>query len=452
MLGIDKLRELTQQIIGMSKAEQTEVIFNGTDSALTRFANSYIHQNVAETNTQVRVRLVYGKKIGVASSNDLSPEALKRTVDTARAIAQRQPENPEFKSLPGPQPIQNVEAFVERTAKFTPEQRAQIVNVLCKKAKEKGVVAAGAFTTMSFEIAVANSLGVFAYHPGTVADINTVMTKVTSVTSDTGSGYASFTHPDASQVNAAAIADEAIGKALKARNPEALEPGDYTVLLEEYAVTDILDFLADLSFSALAVQEERSFMRGKIDEKVMGDNVTLWDDGLAADTIALPFDFEGVPRQKVTFVENGSARGVVYDTATAQREGRESTGHSLPAPNSMGPYAAHMFMAPGSTPKSEMIKGVARGIWVTRFWYTRVVHPMKVLITGMTRDGTFLIENGAVTRPVKNFRFTTSYLDALNNVRAISRETKLFRDDWSGAARRVPALLVDGFRFTGVTQ
>ena len=446
MLGPDKVRELTQQIIGMSKADQTEVIFNGIDSALTRFANSTIHQNVAETNTEVRVRLVYGKKIGVASSNDLSPEALKRTVDTARAIAQRQPENPEFKSLPGPQPIQNVEAFVERTAKFTPEQRAQIVNVLCKKAKEKGVVAAGAFNTMSFEVAVANSLGVFAYHPGTVADINAVML------SDTGSGYAAFTHPDASQVNAEQLANEAIGKSLRARDPQALEPGDYTVLLEEYAVTDIADFLAYLSLSALAVQEERSFMQGKIGEKVMSDNVALWDDGCASDTIALPFDYEGVPRQKVTFVENGIARGVVYDTTTAQREGKQSTGHSLPAPNSMGPYAAHMFMAPGNTPKNEMIRGIARGIWVTRFWYTRVVHPMKVLITGMTRDGTFLIENGEVTRPVKNFRFTTSYLDALNNVRAISRETKLFRDDWSGAARRVPALLVDGFRFTGTTE
>jgi len=446
MLGPDKVKEIANQVLALSKADQTEVIFNGTDSALTRFANSYIHQNVAEANAEIRVRLVYGKRIGVASSNDLSPEALKRTVDTARAIAQRQPENPEFKSLPTPQPIQNVEAFAERTAKFTPEQRAQIVNTLCKKAKEKGVVAAGAFNTMSFEIAVANSLGVFAYHPGTVADINTVMT------SGTGTGYASFTHQDASQVNAASLADEAIGKALQARSPETLEPGDYTVLLEEYAVTDLLDFLAYLSFSALAVQEERSFMKGKIGEKVMGDNVTLWDDGLAPDTIALPFDYEGVPRQKVTFVENGIARGVVYDTTTAQREGRESTGHSLPAPNSSGPYAEHMFMAPSNTLKSEMIKGVERGIWVTRFWYTRVVHPMKVLITGMTRDGTFLIENGEVTKPVKNFRFTTSYLDALNNVRAISRETKLFRDDWSGASRRVPALLVDGFRFTGVTQ
>ncbi len=446
MLGPDKVRALTDQILALSKADQTEVSFNGTDSALTRFANSAIHQNVAESDTQIRVRVVYGKKIGVASSNDLSPDALKSTVETARAIAQLQRENPEFKSLPGPQPIEPVSAFVESTAQFSPESRAQLVSILCKKAKEKGVVAAGAFSTGSFEIAIANSLGIFAYHQGTVADLNTVMT------ADSGSGYAAVTHRDARQVNAEALAEEAIGKALKARHPITVEAGDYPVLLEEYAVTDLLDFMGSLSFSALAVQEERSFMKGHFGEKVMSDSVTLWDDGRAPDTVPLPFDFEGVPRQKVTFVESGIARGVVYDTATAQKENKSSTGHSLPAPNSFGPVPMHMFMAPGTTRKLEAIKGVERGIWVTRFWYTRVVHPLQVIITGMTRDGTFLIEHGEITRPIKNLRFTTSYLDALNHVLAVGNETKLFRDDWSGISRRVPAVLVDGFRFTGVTE
>lgn len=446
MLGEDKVRELTNQILSFSNADQTEVVFTGSDSALTRFANSAIHQNVAETDAEVRVRVVYGKKIGVASSNNLLPDALKTTVDTARAIAQRQRENPNFKSLPGPQPIQRAEGYVERTANFTPEQRAQVVNVLCRRAKEKGLAAAGAFSTTAFELAVANSLGVFAYHPGTVADINAVMM------ADNGSGYASFTHQDAGRVNAESIANEAVQKALKARNPTTIEPGDYTVLLEEYAATDLLDFFAFLSFSALAVQEERSFLKGRFGEKVMDDRVTIWDDGHSNATIPLPFDFEGVPRQAVTFVDKGVARDVVYDTATAQKENKQSTGHSLPAPNTMGPLALNMMMAPGEQTKHEAIKSVERGIWVTRFWYTRVVHPLKVLITGMTRDGTFLIENGEITRPVRNLRFTTSYLDALNNVRAIGKDTKLFRDDWSGAARTVPALLVDGWKFTGVTE
>ncbi|MBI5034549.1 MAG: TldD/PmbA family protein [Chloroflexi bacterium] len=446
MLGQDKVRELLQQVLSFSKADQTEVIFEGTDSALTRFANSAIHQNVAETNTEIRVRLVYGKKVGVASCNDLSPESLKRTVETARAIAMRQRENPDFKSLPSAQPIQNVESFVEATANFTPEQRAQVVSVICKRSKEKGLAAAGAFTTTTFETAVANSLGVFAYHPGTYADLNAVMM------SDTGSGYASFTHQDARKINAEAIAKEALDKAQRARHPIAVEPGEYTVLLEEYAVTDLLDFLNYIAFSALAVQEERSFIKGKIGQKVMHDSVTIWDDGCAPDGIAMPFDFEGTPRQKVVFVENGIARAVMYDTATAQRDNVASTGHSLPAPNSYGPFAMHMAMAPGNTPKSEIIKGVERGIWVTRFWYTRVVHPMKVLITGMTRDGTFLIENGEITKPIRNLRFTTSYLDALNHVRAIGNTTQLFFDDWSHTSRRVPAILVDGFKFTGVTE
>ena len=446
MLGQEKIRELASQILGLSKADQAEVLITTTDVGLTRFANSQIHQNVSETNVQVRVRVVYGKKIGVASSNDLAPDSLKHTVDVARSIAQLQPDNPNFKSLPAPQPIAPVNAFVERTARFSPEERAQVVSGLCKKAKANGVVAAGAFSTSASEVAVANSLGVFAYHPSTVAEINTVMM------ADTGSGYAAVASADAGTIVADVIANEAIDKAMRARNPGDAEPGEYTVLFEEYAVHDFLDFLAYLSFNAQAVQEESSFMRGKIGERVMSEGVTIWDDGCAADTISMPFDYEGTPKQKVTFIENGIARGIVYDSATAAKDNVASTGHSLPAPNSDGPYAMHMFMQAGDKSKAELIKSIERGVLVTRFWYTRPVHPLQVLVTGTTRDGTFLIENGEVTRPVKNFRFTTSYLDALNHVRGIGRETKLLYDDWGHAARRVPAIVVDGFKFTGTTQ
>lgn len=445
MLGENKIREIANQVLAYSKATQTEVLIHATESALTRFANSMIHQNVAESDTQVRVRVAYGKKIGVASTNDLSPEALQRTVETARAIAQAQGEDPEFDSLPMPQPIRPVEAFVEATASFTPEQRALAVGAMCKKAKARNVVAAGAFSTTVSEIAVANSHGLFAYHPVTFADLNTVMM------TETSSGYASFTHQDARRINAEALADEAIDKALRSQNPVTLAPGEYTVLLEEYAVFDMLNFFAMLSFTAQAMQEERSFMKGKLGERVMDERITIWDDGCAPETIPLPFDFEGVPKQKVMFIENGIARGVVYDTVTARREGKRSTGHSLPAPNTMGPYPMHVLMAPGDTPKQEMLKTIERGIWVTRFWYTRPVHPMKVLVTGMTRDGTFLIEKGEITQPLKNLRFTTSYLEAFNRVRAISRETKLYYSDWGGASRVAPAMVVDGFRFTGVT-
>ncbi|MGB8648566.1 MAG: TldD/PmbA family protein [Anaerolineae bacterium] len=446
MLGPDKVKELTQQALAFSKADQTEVLVTATDSALTRFANNAIHQNVAESNASVRVRVVLGKRIGVAESNDLSPEGLRRAVEIARAIAQLQPENPDFTSLPHPLPIAGAESYVQQTADYSPEARARVVESICRQSGASKLTAAGAYKTASFEIAIANSFGLFAYHPGTVADLHT------AVMSDSGSGYASAASPDVRDLNGEALAREAIDKAMRSRNPITLQPGAYTVLLEEYAVSDVVDFLGTLSFNALAVQEERSFMRGRLGERVMDEKVTLGDDALASDTFAVPFDYEGVPSQPVTFVENGIARGVVYDSSTAGKEGKQSTGHSLPAPNPWGPMPLHMYMRPGQSSREEMIRGVERGVLVTRFWYTRVVHPLHVTITGMTRDGTFLIEHGEVTQPLKNMRFTTSYLDALNHVLQIGRETKLFHSDWAGMSVRVPALLVDGWEFTGVTQ
>ena len=446
MLGIEHAKQLAQQALGMSKADQTELILVANDSALTRFANNYIHQNVAESNIEARIRVVTGRKMGVASTNDVSPEGLSRMVETAQAILLLQPENPDFKGLPASSPAPNSETYVERTASCTPELRARAVQTVIKKAKSASWVAAGAFATSSREVAVANSLGTFQYHPGTVADLHTV------AMGDNGSAYAAFASSDLAEINAEKIAEEAVTKALKAQNPQPIDPGEYTVLLEEYAVDDLVDFLSFLGFNGLAVQENRSFMKDKIGEKIMDDSVTIWDDGVAANTFAMPFDYEGVPKQKLMLVENGVAKNVAYDSYTAGREGKKSTGHALPSPNTFGPIPMHTFMAPGEKSKEELIVSIDRGILVTRFWYTRVVHPMKVMITGMTRDGVFLIEHGQVTRPIRNLRFTTSYLDALNHVRGIGSRTQLFHEQWSGRANRVPALVVDGFNFTGVTQ
>jgi PmbA protein len=446
MLGLEKIKALTETALNYSKADQTEIIISSGDYALSRFANNSIHQNVAETNTEIRVRVVLGKRIGVAEGNDLSADAIKRTVDTARAIAQLQPENKNFQGLPPPQPIPPVNAFVDATANFSPDARARVIDIFCRQARAKRLTAAGAFRTDARELAVANSLGTFAYHPQTIADLHVAML------ADSGSGYAEAASPDAREFDAEALAQEAMDKASRARNPITLPPGEYTVLLEEYAVADLMDYLAFMSFNALAVQEARSFMAGNFGNRVMDEAVTIWDDGDAPNTFALPFDYEGVPKQRVNFIENGIARAVVYDSATANKEGKQSTGHSLPAPNSFGPLPQHMFLAPGDASREDLLRSVERGVLVTRFWYTRVVHPLRVVMTGMTRDGTFLIEKGAVTLPVKNLRFTTSYVDALANVRAIGRETKLLRHDWYSFSRRIPALVLDGFNFTGVTQ
>jgi len=444
MLGEKELKDLADKALSMSQAEQTEVMIFAPHSALTRFANNYIHQNVEQQDIDLRVRAVVGKKIGVASSNDLSDEGLRAVVERALTLARHQRANPDFHSLPRPRRVQHVDAYVERTARTGPEERAAVVAQICDAASRAGLTAAGAFRIAVAEVAVANSLGVFAYHQDTMADINTV------VMGETGSGHAERVSLDVGDIDGEEVAREAIDKALRNIKQIEVPPGEYDVVFQEYAVADIVDFFAYLSFGAQAYQEKRSFMAGRLGERVMGENISIWDDGLAADTAPNPFDFEGVPRQRVTFVEQGIARDVVWDSYTAGKEGRESTGHALPAGNTFGPVPSNMFLAAGDATLDEMVASTKRGIWVSRFWYTRPVHPLNVVVTGMTRDGTFLIEDGKITSPVRNLRFTQSYLEAMNHVEAIGKRTMLSQA--IAGVSRVPALKIRAWTFTGVSE
>jgi len=191
-------------------------------------------------------------------------------------------------------------------------------------------------------------------------------------------------------------------------------------------------------------------MNGRLGEQIVGENVTLWDDGLDPAGVPMPFDFEGVPKRRVTFFDRGIARDVVYDSFTAGREGKQSTGHALPAPNSYGPMPLHLFLGAGDSDQAGLLAGIDRGLWVTRFHYVNVVQPTKAILTGMTRDGTFLIENGQITRPVHNLRFTQSVLDALSDIQAIGREPMMLQDEVGGT--HVPALRIGRFSFTSATQ
>lgn len=446
MLGEARVKEIAERVLALSTADQTEVVILGEENRLTRFANSYIHQNVAEKNAQIRVRAVVGKKIGVATTNDLSDEALTQAVESAIGTANLQRENPDFLSLPSPRPIPQVEGFVEATAGCTPEERAQAASIICRRATEEGLNASGAFTTAAQEIAVANSLGVFAYYPTTLTDLEIV------IMGDSGSGYAHATSVNVTQIDAQALGQEAIEKALRSRDPIEIEPGDYTVILEEHAVEEMLFYLTYLGCGALAVQEQRSFMTDRFGEKIVGRNISLWDDGLDPQGLPMPFDYEGVPKRKVDFIREGLATSVVYDTYTAGREERkESTGHALPAPNPYGPFPGNRFLAPGEATKEEMLASTEKGIWITRFHYMNPVHPFKTIITGMTRDATFLIEKGEIARPIKNLRFTQSILEALCSVEMIGKERKLLLSSSLGCGC-VPALKIDKFTFTGVTE
>lgn len=438
------VQALLQKVLSYSEADQTEALFLKTESELTRFATNHIHQNIAESNAELRVRAVVGKRVGVASTNRLDEEALRRVAEQALEIARVSPENPEFRSLPSPQPVIPAHGYSERTAQFTPEERARRVGVIVQLAKERDLEAAGAFSTTARKTAVANSLGIFAYEPRTEAECHAVV-----MADARGSGYTARTATDAGTLDFEAMAREAVETAERSRNPIDIELGEYPVVLSEYAVADMLQFFTFMGLSATAVQEERSFMNGQFGKQLVHPSVTIYDDGHDPAGLPQAFDYEGVPRQRLVMIDHGVANAVPYDSFTAQREGKPNTGHaSFPAPNSEGPYPIHTMMEAGDASREELIKGVERGIYVTRFHYANIVHPVKTLLTGMTRDGTFLIEHGELTRPVKNLRFTQSILDVLREVEAIGRERIQYTDYATVVA---PALRAPRFHFTGIT-
>ncbi len=437
------VRTLLQKVLSHSQADQTEVVYLGTESALTRFANNGIHQNVAESNHELRVRAVLGKRVGVATTNRLDEESLRRVTEQALEIARLQPENPEFHSLPEPQPIVPAAGYSDRTAQFSPEERAQRVGIIVRLARERGLEAAGAFSTNASQVAVASSLGIYAYEPRTDSECHAVV-----MADERGSGYTQRMSTDASALDFEAMAREAVEKAQRSRNPIDIPLGEYQVVLETYAVGDMLQNLIFMGLSATAVQEERSFMNGQFGKQLLDPRVTIYDDGHDPAGLPRTFDYEGMPKQRIVMFDHGIANAVVYDSFTAAREGKSNTGHALPAPNSFGPIPTNTMMEAGDASMEELLKGVERGLYVTRFHYTNTVHPVKTLFTGMTRDGTFLIERGELTSPVKNLRFTQSILEALGDVQAIGRERVQCSDYLTTVA---PALRIGRFNFTGIT-
>jgi PmbA protein len=425
-------------------ATEAEALVTADDARLTRFANSEIHQNVAESNAQLNLRFVVGRRVGVASSNRLDDEGLRRLAETAGAIARNSEELEDWGGLPEPTPIEELPAaFAQGTEAATPELRADGVRAVIAAADAAGVISYGSFSTATEAIAVANSKGIRAAQRRTTSQLLTV-----AMAPDGGSGYADAAAVDVGSIDAAAIGREAAAKARSTANPVSVDPGDWPVVLEEYAVVDLLSMLGYMGFSALAVQEERSF--AEPGRQVGSELVTIVDDGKDPATLPMAFDYEGVAKQRVPLIERGICREVVYDAQTAARAGRTSTGHGLPAPNPYGPFPLNMAMSPGTTPRGELIGGLERGLLVTRFHYTNPVHPKLAIVTGMTRDGTFLVEGGRIVGPVRNLRFTQSYLAALAATSAVSRERRTLRGDLGGVV--VPAIRVDSWTFTGSTE
>jgi len=435
-------------VLGAAGTHDVEAIVGGGVHHLTRFANNEITQNVSERRYVLSVRVVQGQRSGRATGSDLGSAGIERLLTRAEEGARVAPESEDALPLPGPQRYEESASYRAATAAMGPEGRAMDVARAIEKTSEAGLDGAGIYETGHGTIgeygriaplAMANSRGLFAYHDTTDARF--------SITALRGaeSGWAERTTHDVADIDGGALAARAIEKARRSREPRTWEPGEYDVVLEPIAVSDLLEEMSATSFGALALQEGRSFMTGALGSLVLGKGVTIHADARHPLHGGAPFDGEGMPTRRVTIIERGVARSAVHDRRTAAKDGVESTGHGLPYPNPYGPEARDLVLEGGTDSLAALIGGVDRGLLVSRVWYTNVVDPKSVTVTGMTRDGLFAIEGGKVTGAVRNFRFNQSIVHMLRRV-----------DGMTGVERAgsvvCPALRVRGFHMSSGTE
>ena len=436
----DGVADIARVALERAPEGDAEAVVIGADEQLTRFAENRIHQNVAERSLRLHSRVVSSDRMGVAEAAGSDPEKLADRVMRAAEAARRVSPPTEVPPLPEPDGgLDGPVAFNATTAAATPELRADMVGEIASRAAAHGLRAYGFVSTASRETAVANTRGVSR------KAVSTQASSVVVVMGDAGSGYASRHGADVGRLDVAAMADEAVDTCLRNQNPTPLDTGAYEVVLSPYAVVDMLEHLGWVGLSALAVHEHRSFM--KLGERLMSEDVTIRDDCRDVALFPYPFDYEGVSTEPLDIIREGVCTSVLYDTPTAARDGVQSTGHSLAQPNTFGPAASHLEMLPGMDRLEDMISNVRRGLYITRFWYVRDVDPLRTIITGMTREGTFLIEDGAVGRPVADMRFTQSIVEALADVRGISRERRVELGEGESGVL-APWVHLGGFTFT----
>jgi len=444
-LSADEARGVLKESLGMAEADHAEAILEAQDHSLTRFANNEIHQNVTARDHALTLRVVVGRRAGVATTHRLDSSALRQLADRALAIARLSPEDPDLPEPAPPAAVPPLAAFEPETAGSTPESRAEAVGPVLRAAGEAGLNTAGALSTTSSLLAVANRRGLFAAQPETYSNFTC------TVRSQNSSGWVDRHRRDVRALDVAGLGRTAIEKAERSRDPQPVEPGRYTVILEPAAVAELVGFLASLGLGAQAEMEGRSFMAGRMGQSITGERVTLSDDAFDPRAFGKPFDYEGTPRRRVVLVERGVARAVVHDRRTAKKSGVESTGHACAPPATEGPLPYSLVLAGGEQSVEEMIASTERGILVTRFWYCRVVDPKKTVVTGMTRDGTFLIERGKLVRGLRNLRFNESVLEALRRADGWGRELEPTVFDYAWNCVVAPALRVPEFQFTGVS-
>jgi predicted Zn-dependent protease len=450
-LSRDDARTLAERVLSYGKGDETRVTISSTWTGNTRFAANEVTTAGGATNTTVSVTSTIGRRRASAQTNVLDDRSLARTVELAERLARLAPEDPELMPELGAQQYATVPGFAERTANLSPEARALAAQTVLSSPEVPAnqLAVAGYIEANAGVAAVANSRGVFAYHPG-----STVTMSTTARTADgTGSGYAGRGSTDWAQIEPRSLGARAVRKALDSRNPQAVEPGQYTVVLEPQAVADVLPLLIG-AMSARSADEGRSpfSKRGggtKIGERVADERVTIYSDPTDPELLTRPFDDEGLPIGRTVWIEKGVLRNLAYTRYWAQQQNATPMGGASSVGGFGGGGGAGfggIKMLGGDAGIEELVAGTDRGILVTRFWYIRSLDPRTVLNTGLTRDGTFLIEKGKITRSIKNFRWNESPLFMLNKLDALGKGEQV------RAGLVVPAMRVRDFTFTSLSD
>jgi len=430
-----------------SGVDDVEAIISGSSEALTRFANNTIHQNVAERTTSLSVRPVIDGRTACAATNRLDDAGIRDVVEQAIAITRLTAHDPDLLPLADhvsedPSSARYSRSF-EETANATPDERGKAVAEAIREVESSDQTAAGIYSTGESSLALFNSRGVSARHTETMARFS-----ITAMASDS-SGWAKGSACYHGDLNPVVLARRAAAKATASRDPRELTPGRYTVILEPAAVLDLVGQMF-MDYSATAIRDGRSFLNDRMGAKLFGENITIYDDVRHPGQSGPPFDGEGVPRKRLTLVEGGVVREIAYSRQAAALSGVEPTGHGFPLPNEFGEAPANIVIVGGDSSVEQMVASTERGILVTRLWYIREVDPYEKIFTGMTRDGTFLVEGGSVTAGVRNFRFNQSLIEMLSNVEALSAPVRASGEESFDLV--APAMKVRDFNFTEVTR
>jgi predicted Zn-dependent protease len=433
-------KQLIDRILSFSKAEDCSVSISSSENSHTRFANNEITTSGDAHNVSINISATIEKRSGRASVNELSDAALKRAVARAEEIARISPPDPEYQEPSGPQQYPEIQAFYEETARARAADRLAGVRAVIEPAARQKLQSSGFFTNTASATAFGNRRGNFGYHRSTQANYSaTVRTP-----DGTGSGWSSAAAPRISEIDTKRLADTAIRKAVESRAPKAVEPGRYTVVLEAAAVNDLIPQVMG-GFNARQAEQGFGFLskRGggtQLGEKVFSELVTIRSDPFDPRLPGQPWSGDGqMPAKKVTWVEKGVIKNLAYDRAWAKQAGREPVS------------AGNFIMEGGSATLEELIQSTKRGLLVTHFWYIRSVNPQIVQLTGLTRDGLFLIEEGKIKMPVTNLRFNESPVQVLKNIEALGKAARTGSGLEAGSSI-VPAIKANNFYFSSISD